>query len=43
MTTEDPEKIRSALDKLKDSSMEIGKAIYSQANANENSNSEEPE
>lgn len=42
MTTEDPEKIRSALDKLKDSSMEIGKAIYSQANANDNAN-EEPE
>lgn len=30
MTTEDSDKIREALEKLKDSGMEIGKAIYSQ-------------
>jgi len=30
MTTEDADKIREALEKLKDSGMEIGKAIYSQ-------------
>jgi len=35
MTTEDPDKIREALDKLKNSSMEIGKAIYSQQSAEE--------
>lgn len=35
LTTDDPEKIREALERLKNSSMEIGKAIYSQANANE--------
>ena len=29
MTTEDPNKIREALERLKNSSMEIGKAIYS--------------
>jgi len=31
ITTEDAEKIREALEILKNSSMEIGKAIYSQA------------
>ena len=31
MTTEDPEKIKEALERLKTSSMEIGKAIYSQS------------
>lgn len=30
MTTDDAEKIREALERLKNSSMEIGKAIYSQ-------------
>jgi len=39
MTTEDPDKIREALEKLKNSSMEIGKAIYSQQSASE----EQPE
>jgi hypothetical protein len=29
ISTEDAEKIREALEKLKNSSMEIGKAIYS--------------
>ena len=29
MTTEDSDKIREALEKLKEGSMEIGKAIYS--------------
>jgi len=28
MTTEDPEKIKEAIERLKNSSMEIGKAIY---------------
>ncbi len=32
LTTEDADKIREALERLKNSSMEIGKAIYSQAN-----------
>ena len=32
MTTNDAEKIREALERLKNSSMEIGKAIYSQQN-----------
>lgn len=30
MTTDDSEKVREALERLKNSSMEIGKAIYSQ-------------
>ena len=30
MSTDDAEKIREALERLKNSSMEIGKAIYSQ-------------
>jgi len=30
ITTEDPDKIREAIERLKTSSMEIGKAIYSQ-------------
>ena len=33
LTTENPDKIREALERLKNSSMEIGKAIYSQQNA----------
>lgn len=32
LTTDSPDKIREALERLKNSSMEIGKAIYSQAN-----------
>ena len=32
LTTDEPEKIREALERLKNSSMEIGKAIYSQSN-----------
>ena len=35
MTTEDSDKIREALEKLKEGSMEIGKAIYSQQSADE--------
>jgi hypothetical protein len=30
LTTDDPSKIREALERLRNSSMEIGKAIYSQ-------------
>lgn len=37
MTTEDPEKIREALEKLRNSSMEIGKAIYSQQSSDDQS------
>lgn len=33
LTTDNPDKIREALERLKNSSMEIGKAIYSQQNA----------
>ena len=33
MTTDEADQIREALDRLKNSSMEIGRAIYSQANA----------
>lgn len=32
ITTEDPEKIKEALERLKNSQMEIGKSIYSQQN-----------
>ena len=35
MTTEDADKIREALERLKESSMELGKAIYSQQSASE--------
>ena len=31
ITSEDPEKIREAVERLKNSGMEIGKAIYSQS------------
>jgi hypothetical protein len=41
VTTEDADKIREALDRLKNSSMEIGKAMYSN-DAGEGS-SEQPE
>jgi len=36
ITTDDTEKIREALERLKNSSMEIGKAIYANANNSEN-------
>jgi len=38
MTTEDQDQIREALERLKNSSMEIGKAIYSQSDAGDSSN-----
>jgi molecular chaperone DnaK len=37
LSTDDADKIREALERLKNSSMEIGKAIYSQANADQGS------
>ena len=37
ITTEEPEKIREALERLKNSSMEIGKAIYSQSSGDSES------
>ena len=40
ITTEEPEKIKEAIERLKTSSMEIGKAIYSQQNEEANA---EPE
>jgi hypothetical protein len=43
MTTEDPEKIREALERLKNSSMEIGKAIYSQQNEDSGSSEQQEE
>ena len=43
ITTEEPDKIREALERLKNSGMEIGKAIYSQQSAEDNSQqAEEP-
>lgn len=41
MTTEDVDKIREALERLKNSSMEIGKAIYSQSSSDQGSQSTE--
>jgi molecular chaperone DnaK len=41
MTTEDGEKIKEALERLKNSSMEIGKAIYSQSASDSGSQSTE--
>jgi len=38
MTMEEPEKIREALERLKNSSMEIGKAIYSNQSTDDSSN-----
>ena len=35
ITTDDPTKIREALERLKNSSMEIGKSIYSQSQSQE--------
>jgi len=37
IVSEDEEKIRESVERLKNSSMEIGKAIYSQSNSDENS------
>ena len=42
ISMEDGEKIREALDRLKNSSMEIGKSIYSNTNSEDNQN-EEPQ
>ena len=43
ITTEDPEKIKEALERLKNSQMEIGKAIYSNQNAaQDDQQAEEP-
>ena len=42
LTTEDPEKIKEALERLKNSSMEIGKAIYSQQSADDSGSAEQP-
>ena len=45
MTTEDVDKIKEALERLKNSQMEIGKSIYSQGNTDtseEQPQSEEP-
>jgi molecular chaperone DnaK len=41
--TEDSEIIKEALERLKNSSMEIGKAIYSQGNNDESASSEQPQ
>jgi len=43
IVTEDIEKIKEALERLKNSSMEIGKAIYSQTDSSESTASEEPQ
>jgi len=41
VTTEDPDKIQEALEKLKNSSMEIGKAMYAQQSADSEQQPEE--
>jgi len=41
VTTEDAEKIREALERLKNSSMEIGKAIYSQTSSDQGEQQQE--
>lgn len=41
VTTEDADKIREALERLKNSSMEIGKAIYSQTNTDQGETQQE--
>ena len=41
ITTEDSDKIREALERLKNSSMEIGKAIYSQTSDDSSAQPEE--
>jgi len=43
IVSEDIEKIEEALERLKNSSLEIGKAIYSQGNADEGDNNNEGE
>ena len=41
ITTEEPDKIREAVERLKTSSMEIGKAIYSQQSEEANAEGEQ--
>ena len=41
ITTEEPEKIKEALERLKNSQMEIGKAIYSNQSAQDDQQTEE--
>jgi len=43
LTTEDPEQVKDALERLKNSSMEIGKAIYSQGSSDGDSNEQSTE
>lgn len=43
LTTEEPEQIKEALERLKNSSMEIGKAIYSQGSSDEGASEEQKE
>lgn len=43
IVSEDSEKIREALERLKNSSMEIGKAIYSQTDDNNDNQQDEPQ
>jgi hypothetical protein len=43
ISTDDAEKIREALERLKNSSMEIGKAIYAQAQQDQSSQQQPPE
>jgi len=43
ITTEEPEKIKEAIERLKTSSMEIGKAIYSQQNEDANAEPQQEE
>jgi len=41
LTTDDPTKIKDAVERLKNSSMEIGKAIYSQQSSSSEQQSSE--
>jgi molecular chaperone DnaK len=41
LTTDDADKIKEALERLKNSSMEIGKAIYSQSSSEQSNQSTE--
>ena len=43
ITTEDADQMKEALERLKNSSMEIGKAIYSQTSSDDQSSQQEPE
>ena len=43
ITTDDADKIREALDRLKNSSMEIGKAIYSQSSESDSQGEQQAE